>query len=193
MQPNDQFGFILDENKPKGFGQAFLQDPKQRNLVAAAFVGIVLLLVFIVVSLFLSAGKTDVNALQSVAVQQNRIIKLTTTGLKSAKDPSTKSNIAVLQAFLLTDFAQSKQLLGSSVSKNLETVSYDVAIDTELDRAAQRNQYDSVLNENIDALIAEYKNRLNTSIATYESSSNILQVLETSVANILIYEEPTND
>jgi len=194
MQPNDdQYNFILNDSNSRGSGPAFLQDPKKRNIFAAGFIAMVLLLVFIVVSIFLSAGNTDVNALQSVAVQQNRIIKLTTTGLKDAKDPSTRSNIAVLQAFLLSDFAESRRLLGSSFSESISLASYDPAIDTQLERAAQRNQYDSVLNENIDILITEYKSRLNTSLATYQSSGVILPVLEASEANILTYEEPTEN
>lgn len=191
MQPNDSdYSFILDDTSPRRSGPAFLQDPKKRNIFAAAFVVGVLLVVFIIVSIFLSAGKTDVNALQSVAVQQNKIIKLTKTGLKNAKDPSTRSDIAVLQAFLLSDFAESKRLLGSSVSESVSLTSYDVAIDTELERAAQRNQYDSVLNENIDALVSEYKNRLNTSLNTYQSSLVIQPVLEKSASNVLTYQDP---
>ncbi len=59
-----------------------------------------------------------------------------------------------------------------------------------VDRATQRNQYDTVLIENVDVLVAEYKSRLNTSITTYQSSLKILPVLEASETNILTYEEP---
>jgi hypothetical protein len=190
MQPNDQYGFILNDNKSGRSGPAFLQDPKKRNIFAVAFVIIVLMLVFIVVSIFSSIGKTDVNGLQSVAVQQNRIIKLTTTGLKNAKDPSTRTDMAVLQAFLLSDLAESKRLLGPKLSEGVSLVSYDIAIDTLLERAAQRNQYDDVLSENIDVLVAEYKTRLNSAINAYRTSTVIAPVLDTSATNILTYEEP---
>jgi len=190
MQPQNDYGFILDDTTAQSSGPNFLQDPKKRNIIAGLFVAVVLLLVFITVSVFLSAGKTDISALQSVAVQQNRIIKLTSAGLQGAKDPSTRSKMTVLQAFLLSDFAESKRLLGSSLSEGLLTTSYAPSIDTELNRAAQRNQYDAALLENVDQLIVEYKKRLSESINAYQSSTGILPVLETSASNILTYEEP---
>jgi len=189
MQPNDSdYNFILNDTNTRNGGPSFLQDPKKRNIFAALFVAVVLLLVFIVVSFFLSAGKTDVNALRSVAAQQNKLIDLTSAGLENARDPSTRSNIAVLQAFLLSDLAETRSLFGSAASENLLLGTYDPAIDTQLERAAQRNQYDVVLQENIDELVAEYKSRLNTSITTYQTSTRILPVLELAATNILTYQ-----
>jgi len=189
MQPSDSdYNFILNDTNSRGVGPAFLQDPKKRNIFAALFVAIVLLVVFMGVSFFLSAGKTDVNALQSVAAQQNKLIDLTATGLENARDPSTRSNITVLQAFLLSDLAETRSLFGSAASENLLLGTYDPAIDTQLERAAQRNQYDTVLQENIDELVAEYKSRLNTAITAYQSSANILPVVESAATNILTYQ-----
>jgi hypothetical protein len=190
MQPDQNpYEFILDPNRSQRSGPSFLQNPKQRNLIAVAFVAIVIILIIIVGSFLFGGGNEQAQGLQSIALQQNELIRLSNEGKAEAKDSSVRARSATLAAFMQTDYSDTTSYLtsnGAGITKEQVARNVDTDADEQLALAAQRNQYDDVYSELIAAKLATYKADVETA---YQNAGgpNAKKLLEQVFDNVTVF------
>lgn len=192
MQPNqNEYNFIM-QSPQNTSGPAFLQNPKQRNIIAVLFVVGILFIAVIVIAIFASLGSKNTSGIVNVAAYQTELVRISALGLKEARDPSTRAQAATLQSFTQSDLSQTTSYLGS-VGKKFEkedaSLKLNTTVDKELESAALRNSFDEALLKAFDQTSAEYKLSLQKAINS-ASSDDEKAVLETAANNIITFEGP---
>lgn len=193
-QQNDSYNFILDPASQPKSGPGFLQNPKQRNIIAAVFVLIVLLLVFGAFAIFQSLGKQSNTALIDTQAYQTEIVRLSQAGLKDAQDPNTKKILSSFNASVGSDLqATASYMAGIGVVPSEERLAQnkEKGIDKTLESARQRGNYDQAILEAIESASAGYKTALSSALEE-SSSKKRTEILNQAGANILILEKQSN-
>lgn len=189
-QSQDPYNFIMDPNLQQKNRPAMLQNPKQRIIISIVFVVVVLMVLFIAYSFIASLGKQDNSALISINAQQNEIIRISDLGLKEAKDPNTKTLVATLKSFVVSDQVDTESYLsknGTKITPEQAVSKKDSSIDEDLETALQRNNYDEALLASLKDLQSSYKKSLSSALSD-SSSTTRKQLLETAIANLNTYE-----
>jgi hypothetical protein len=190
MDNQNQYQFIIDPSQGTSSGPTFLQDPKKRNIVAVLFVTVILLLVFVAIAIFSSLSSKNTSAIIDVAAYQTELVRISTLGLKEARDPSVRAQIATMQSFTQSDLIQTTSYLssvGTKFEKELTTLKLDTAIDKNLESAALRNTYDQEIIEALATTSTAYKISLQKALND-ASSDEEKTILEKAASNILTYE-----
>ena len=175
----NQYDFIMND-QPKGNGPAFLQNPKQRNLIAALFVLGVLLLVVIVFAFIMSLGRGNTSSLVDVAAYQTELIRISSTGVDEATESSTKNQASTLLAYTSTDLSQLTSQIGS-LNENQAVLRFTPTFDQELELAAQRNEYDKTLLEILDQINTAYLASLELAISETTSERTLIALQQALV------------
>jgi hypothetical protein len=191
MQPNqDQYQFIINPSHGSPSGPAFLQDPKKRNIVAILFVSFILLVVFIAVAVFSSLSNRNNSAIIDVAAYQTELLRISTLGLKEARDPSVRAQVATMQSFSQSDLVQTTSYLssvGTKFEKELTSLKLDSSVDKDLEAATLRNAYDQEIIEALATTSSAYKLSLQKALND-SSSDEETALLQKAATNIITYE-----
>ena len=191
MQPDqNQYSFITDSANGSTGGPAFLQDPKKRTFIAIAFVAVIIFTAVILVSIFLSLGKKSSAPLVEVAGYQTELLRISTIGLESSKDLSTRSYASTLQSFIQSDLIKTTGYLGSTGKKLGEaeiSSQLDSAVDKDLESANLRNIFNETLLGFFEKKSALYKQSLQKALNS-ASTKEEKALLEAAAKNILTFE-----
>ncbi len=192
MQPNqDDFQFIMNPDTQTKSGPAFLQNPKQRNIFAVVFVLIILTVVLVFGSLLFSGSNEEVTGTSSIAAYQNELIRLSNDGLSKSGDPGLRARLTTLKSFLSSDYASTVDYLainGVEFTKLLAASRQDPQAEVLLSTAAQRNQYDEVLQEILTNTIAKYKANISEELQNNPGPKKKI-LLNKIAENIVIYDQ----
>lgn len=190
----ENYQFILDPNQtPRGGGNAFLQDPKNRLIALVGFVGGVLILVILVLALIFSSGGSSQDDLVSIAAYQTELARLADKGQSEGESQSMRIQSANLYSIMSSDLRDTEAYLATNAKEltpEQGALEYDSDRDEELETAAQRNRYDTELAAMYEELISEYKEALSDAL-TATSGEKKKELLETAAANILLFEGPS--
>ena len=186
MPPNDQnqYDFIMDPNRNRSSGPAFLQNPKQRNIVLVLFIIVVLFLVIVAFSVFSSLGSNDNEDLVLMSAYQTEIARVSELGLDNSTDLGTRTKIATLNSFINSDLVSNISYLdrnGREVKPQEQAAKRDSSIDTALDEAQKTNTYDDELNDQIETLVSGYASVLREASKSPEGPNK--EALLTTAAN----------
>ncbi len=192
MQPQEQnpYSFITNPSSQQGPKLQFSQNPKQRIIISVVFVSVIIIAI-VVFSIFSSIGGQKNDDLGVLSAYQTEMLRVSNLGIKDAKDPSTKSQIATLQAFITSDnndIATYSKKIGFKISKTQNASQLNPSTDKTLQAAAQTNNYDKTLLDSINKLSSSYKSQLQKSLND-TTAINKTALLKTAAANILTYEE----
>jgi hypothetical protein len=190
MDPQNQYGFIMDSSPNRSSGPAFLQDPKKRIIVAVLFVISILLLIVLAFAAITSLNNKSTSAMVDVAAYQTEIARICTLGLTTATNLEVRAQTVTLQSFIASDLTQTTKHL-AGVGKKLDAKDIALRTDTtvvkNLESAKLQNTYDEELSRIITKITASYKLSLQKALSS-ASSEREKQVLQTAATNILTFE-----
>lgn len=192
MPPNqqNQYDFITSPSQNMSTGPAFLQNPKQRNIVVVVFVLVVITLVIVGFSIITSIGKGGNDSIIDTAAYQTELLRISSLGYEGATDPSVKTQLSTLQAFIGSDLANTTSYLATNGAKLSEKQSlkyYDLTVEQALEEATISNKFDEEIITIINQLSDSYKESLQKSLGGTSSETGTT-VIQTAAENIIIYE-----
>lgn len=168
-----QYDFIMNTgNQPKKskLGLPSGNSTKQRVLIVAGGAGILLIVGFIVMSLFGGSPSSKDN-LTLLAQQQNEIVRIA----DAAQTAKTIRNINTLHAatsigvVLQSDQQQTIALLAKKPSVKILSLKKSTKTDADLVTASQNNTYDETLLNTLQTQLVQYQQQLKK---TYDASSS---------------------
>jgi biopolymer transport protein ExbB/TolQ len=172
QQPNsDPYGFIMNEQKSKKRIIPTANTKRKRIILVVS--GIILVFIIAIVTTTILSGisnQTEKN-LKLLAEQQNEIIRISNIGIKNAQDTPTQILARTTSLTFESDqhrvinyLKTQKQKMSTAelaLKKNTQT-------DTQLNQAAQSNQFDKTFNQVITTQLIDYQKAVKQ---TYDSAT----------------------
>lgn len=189
-QQSNQYDFILDSKQKRRSGPAFLQNPRQRNIVMVLFVSGVLLIVILGWSLISSIGKQNTADLVELAAYQSEFSRLSDDALDNAQNNETRYEAATLHALASSDLQRLRSYLsanGVTLSPQQLAAKQSSARTTSLEQATQASRFDEEYITAIDELMVAYRQDLQQALNN-SSGANRDALLETLANNLLAYQ-----
>jgi len=192
QQPNQQpqgsnpYDFILNPSAPPKKGP--FNGSKHTKLISVAFIGIILVVVMIGISVITSLGNKNYNSLLELAQRQTEIVRIADLGLANARDPSTVTYVSTLRNVTLSEKTSTLAFLAKKkfkVNDKQLALKKDASIDKDLTSAKQDNNYDAVLLEKLDGLVTSYQKAEKTLGNSESASEKTLVTTLTDNAKVL--------
>lgn len=203
MNPQQNpYDFILNSgNQPKSSLPLPLPTPdtstKKGRIILVSVVGMIGLIIAIVgYSIISGAGKTDINALVSIAAKQTELMRVAGLSKDKAQSLSTSSLAATVSTTLLSDQQAIIDVLknnGKKISAKELSSAKSSKTDTALDTASKNNRFDEEFIATLQTQLTSYqqalKNRYNSSSSSSEKKA--LNNAYTHISTILTVPTPT--
>lgn len=162
--PQNPYGFIMNpDQQPKR--PLFGGSSKTRLIIVVAGVFLLIVIAFIVMSIFSSMSSSGTEQLKLVYAEQQEVIRIAEMGAKDARSSDTR-NFATTTLFATQT---SQQQIGKTItSQGVKLKPEDISakknskVESILTGAAANNRYDETIRELLEKQIASYSQALQT-------------------------------
>ncbi len=162
MQPNNDYDFILNPEKPKKGPIDIKANPKMLILFVL-FSAVIVIVVAVLLNLVISSGSNSQKSnLTEVAKAQTEIVRISALpeNNKSAGEPTKYRALNTKVATMSSQTSVTTMLKARGVKKidpkELAT-SKDASVDSSLEKAGKNNKYNETYNELLDKKLSAYQ------------------------------------